>query len=122
MPSRSAEWDTFVNGFIDRTFEAQPHSGVYEGRHEFDGRLPDWSSQGLEAELTRLREERQRATAFDPDTLDDRQRFERDYLLASVDGALFLARVHGVAPYQPELLFGCAGPQRLRVAGIRPSA
>ena len=89
MPSRSAEWDTFVNGFIDRTFEAQPHSGVYEGRHEFDGRLPDWSSQGLEAELTRLREERQRATAFDPDTLDERQRFERDYLLASVDGELF---------------------------------
>ena len=90
MPAiHSADWDSFVDDFMNRTFEAQPQWGVTEGRHEFDGRLPDWSEAGLGSEVRRLHSEKERASAFDPDTLDDQQRFERDYLIASVESALF---------------------------------
>ena len=40
------EWDTFVSGFIETYFEANPLFAVYQGRHEFDGRFPDWSDSG----------------------------------------------------------------------------
>ena len=89
MPPSSPEWDAFVDGYIERTFAAQPHRGVAEGRHEFDGRLPDWSRAGLAAESARLAGERERAEAFASDSLDARQRFEREYLIAMIDGELF---------------------------------
>ncbi len=89
MATSSAEWDAFVQDYIDRTFAAQPHWGVFEGRHEFDGRLPDWSRDGLAAESARLAAERERAESFSPDGLDARQGFERDYLIAMIDGELF---------------------------------
>jgi hypothetical protein len=87
--SRSIQWASFVNEFLDRTFEAQPHWAVYQGRHEFDGRLPDWSESGLRAEVDRLRSEREHASAFDPSTLDQQQRFERDNLISAVGSELF---------------------------------
>ncbi len=59
------------------------------GRHEFDVKLPDFSRQGLDREIARLHSEREHAPAFANDTLDQRQRFERDYMLAVIDGQLF---------------------------------
>jgi hypothetical protein len=63
--------------------------GVYQGRHEFDGKLPDWSPAGMQREIDRLRAERAKSLAFDVATLDQRQRFERDYAVAVIDGRLF---------------------------------
>jgi hypothetical protein len=37
------EWPRFVSDFIETYFEANPQFAVYQGRHEFDGRLPDWT-------------------------------------------------------------------------------
>jgi hypothetical protein len=42
-----------------------------------------------------LHTERDRAAAFDDDALDDRQRFERDYLLAGIDRILFWLEAYG---------------------------
>lgn len=83
------KWDAYVNQFLTDYFTANPTSGVYQGRHEFDGKFPDWSAEGLNKEIARLKAEREKAAAFKDDQLDERQRFERDYLIAQIDKDLF---------------------------------
>ena len=87
--NRPDPWDVYVHDFIESYFIAHPDAAIAAGRHEFDGKLPDWTRAGLEQEIARLRSERERALAFDPTRLDDRRRFERDYLVAVIDGKLF---------------------------------
>jgi hypothetical protein len=87
--SASPEWDGFVEAFITETFTAKPHHGVYAGRHEFDGRLPDLSAEGLQREAARLHAARDRVRAFDATKLSREQRYEQDYVLNEIDGQLF---------------------------------
>lgn len=82
-------WDTYVEGFLQSYFVAHPDAGVLAGRHEFDGKLPDWTDAGIKKEIQRLHAERDRALGFKDAALDERQRFERDYLLARIDNDLF---------------------------------
>lgn len=88
-PAHSAERDSYINAFLESTFAANPDLAVYEGRRQFDGKLPDWSPHGIQREIDRLEVERAKAAAFDPNTLDDRQRFERAYATNVIDGRLF---------------------------------
>jgi hypothetical protein len=83
------EWDTFVSGFIETYFEANPLFAVYQGRHEFDGRFPDWSDAGLQKWARRLHQLRDSAAVFPVDSADTSRALERDYLLAVVDRDLF---------------------------------
>jgi len=85
----SAAWDRFVTDFIDAYFAANPGFAIVQGRHEFDGRLSDWSEAGLKKEIARLKAQRAAALAFDPGTLDPAQRFERDYLVSITRRDLF---------------------------------
>src|SRR6185369_16720754 len=89
QPAASGQWNAFVEAFINSYLAAHPDKAVRAGRHEYDGKFPDWSRAGLQRELARLRVQRDKALAFDPANLDDRQRFEREYLLAVVDRHLF---------------------------------
>lgn len=82
-------WDTYVEGFLQSYFAAHPNAAVAAGRHEFDGKLPDWTEAGLKKEIERLRSEREKATGFKDAQLDERQRFERDYLISTIDDELF---------------------------------
>jgi uncharacterized protein (DUF885 family) len=85
----AADWPAFVNEWIESDFKADPISGAYQGRHEFDGLFPDWSEAGLKAEAQRLKDWRARTAAFDVSKLDDAAKFEREYLLSQIDGNLF---------------------------------
>lgn len=87
--SSSQEWDSFVNDFIESYFAANPDKAVWAGRHEFDGKLPDWSPEGLKKEVERLDAQRKQALAFDATSLSAGQRFERDYIIAIIDKDLF---------------------------------
>jgi hypothetical protein len=60
----SAAWDKYVDEFIESYFVAQPGLAVWAGRHEFDGRLPDWSAAAIKREVQRLHAEHDRAAAF----------------------------------------------------------
>ena len=82
-------WDRFVLSFLAGYFESHPTFAAGAGRHEFDGRLPDWSREGIEGEIARLREERARAEAFDAGMLDEPRAFEREALLSVIDLELF---------------------------------
>src|SRR5689334_6676446 len=85
----AGSWDRFVESFLSAYFESHPTFAAGAGRHELDGRLPDWSPEGIVAEVTRLKEDRTRAEAFDPATLDDRRAFEREALISVIDSDLF---------------------------------
>lgn len=106
-PDAAARWDGFVNDFVESYFRANPHVAVYQGRHEFDGELPDWSAEGLRAQAASLHRVRDEALALDSAELDAPRRFEREYLVAVVDGELFwLERAEG--PWRNPVYYGGA--------------
>ena len=84
-----SDWNGFVSGFLETYFQANPLFAVYQGRHDFDGRFPDWSDPGLKGWVQRLHGLRDSATAFPIDSGDPTSRFERDYLVAQIDRDLF---------------------------------
>jgi hypothetical protein len=88
-PGAAAAWDRLAGDFIAGYFEAHPTFAAFAGRHEHDGRLPDWSREGLEGEARRLSAWRRRAAAFAAQDLDTGRQGDRELLLAQVDGDLF---------------------------------
>jgi len=66
-----------------------PTFAVFAGRHEFDGKLPDWSAAGIAAEITRLHAIETAVKAFDDESLDKQRRYQKSYLLARVKRDLF---------------------------------
>ncbi len=85
----TAAWDDYVTALLQSEFDANPPTAVWAGRHEFDGRLPDWSRAGIDNEIRRMHAQRERALQFDDAALDEGRRFERDYVAARLDGELF---------------------------------
>jgi uncharacterized protein (DUF885 family) len=85
----AAEWPAFVQQFVDDWLEAHPMMAFAAGRKDYAGRFPDWSAEGLAAEVTRLKSAAEGARNFDAASLTEAQRFEREYLLAVVDRNLF---------------------------------
>jgi uncharacterized protein (DUF885 family) len=80
-PSHAANaWDGYVDRFLEQHFQANPVFAVNAGRHEFDGRLPDYSADALRREVARLKQARADIDAFDTGAMTAQQRFERDYL------------------------------------------
>jgi len=82
-------WDNFSKDFIEGYFKQDPYFAVYQGRHDFDGQLPDWSEAGLKAQADFLKGALAKAEGFDAAKLSKEQLFERDYLIAVVKGKLF---------------------------------
>ncbi|HEX7784062.1 MAG TPA: DUF885 domain-containing protein [Sphingobium sp.] len=83
------QWDMFSKDFIEGYFRQDPYFAVYQGRHDFDGRLPDWSEAGLKAQEDFLKDALKKAEAFDAQNMSKEQLFERDYLIAVAKGRLF---------------------------------
>jgi uncharacterized protein (DUF885 family) len=89
LPAPSSAWSAFSQGFIDAYFRFSPSFAVSQGKHEYDGQLPDWSETGLANTAEFLRSSIAAAQAFDPKRLSKTERFERDYLIARARGDLF---------------------------------
>lgn len=87
--SSTAQWPQFLDHFQEAYFAANPPFAVFAGRHEFDGRLPDWSKAGIARQSAWLKAQRKQAQSFTDKKLDPTQRFEREYLLSRIDTDLF---------------------------------
>ena len=99
-------WAQFVDQFIEHYLEAHPTFAVNAGRHEFDGRMPDWSPAGIERDVAHLHQQRIAASTYNAAQLTPRERFERANLLARIDRDLFWLE-KAQAPYKnPEFYFG----------------
>jgi hypothetical protein len=82
-------WAQTRDAIVEEYLKAHPVFGVIQGRHEYDGILPDWSAGGIAAEIGRLRGWRDRVMKFGQDALTDNDRFERDYLAARFERDLY---------------------------------
>ena len=69
------QWREFTARFIEEYFKSQPFFAATQGRHEFDGQMPDLSAAGIAAQVQRLKNWRATAGGFDAARLDQAQRF-----------------------------------------------
>ena len=91
----SQQWKQTADGFVQSYFAAQPFFAAQQGKHEYDGKLPDVSAHGIKREIARLHDERDQLNAVDPSQLEPQERFDRAYLLNVADRDLFyLERTH----------------------------
>lgn len=88
-PAPAGRWGAFRDAFIEDWFKLDPAFAVYEGRHDFDGRLPDWGDAGLKRQAAFLHRTIDRARGFRDAALTPDERFERDYLIRIAEGKLF---------------------------------
>ena len=106
----SSQWQVAVDGFITGYFQHNPTQAANAGKHEFDGALPDYSAAGLKANIDWLHQQRNIAAGFSNDYLDAVQRFQRDYLIAIIDGQLFWLEESGFPNSNPGFYAGDLSP------------
>jgi hypothetical protein len=106
----SAALSSAVDAFIQGAFERNPVFAANAGKHEFDGKLPDYSPEGLKATIAWLHGERDKFAGFTDDKLDETGRFQRDYALAVIDGQLFWLEDSGFAYSNPAFYTGDMSP------------
>ena len=111
----NAAFDAAIDGFIDGYFEHNPVFAANAGKHEYDGKLPDYSPAGLKASADWLHAQRDRLAAFGDSAsgnggLDAQHRFRRDYALAVIDGQLFWLEDSGFAWGNPAFYTGDLSP------------
>ena len=106
----NSPWQQAVDAFIVGWFERNPAQAAIAGKHEFDGRLPDWSPEGIKSNIAWLHGERDRMVGFSDDQLDSVQRFQRDYALAVIDGQLFWLEESGFPNSNPAFYAGDLSP------------
>lgn len=86
---KSSVWGAYLSGFLDGYFPINPTFAVYQGKHEFDGQLPDWSEAGLAQMIAFRKSAIANAQAIDPADMSAAEQFERDYLVSVMEGELF---------------------------------
>ena len=99
-------WDKFVIHHIEARVDAHPQWAVFQGRHEYDGQLPDWSRAGIEKEIARLHQAREEALAFTDDQMGAEQLYQREYLVSRIDQDLFWMEKARYPFRNPEYYFG----------------
>lgn len=106
----NATWQPAVDAFITGAFEHFPTFAAGAGKHAYDGKLPDYSPEGLKATTDWLQAQRGTIAAFGDDILDASQRYQRDYVLAVIDGQLFWLQDSGFANSNPAFYGGDLSP------------
>jgi uncharacterized protein (DUF885 family) len=82
-------WGNYMEKFLDGYFPINPSFAIYQGRHELDGKLADFSEDGLKAMIDYRKKAITDAQAIDESKLSDAQKFERQYLLNTMQSELF---------------------------------
>ncbi len=106
----AAAWDSAISAFIDGYFQRNPAQAANAGKHEYDGKLPDWSAAGLQSNIQWLHQQRDAISAFADDKLDATQKFQRDYAVAVIDGQLFWLEDSGFTSTNPGFYAGDLSP------------
>ena len=109
--SSASAWERFTDEFIERYFEAAPTAGVWAGRHEYDGMLPEVTAEAFERRGALLRDYAARAREeFPADSLSDSENLERENLIAAIDGMLFGVEVAQYHRQNPAWYAGTISP------------
>lgn len=86
-------WKDISQQFVEDYYHSHPSFAAFQGRHQYDGILPDWSQEGIAQEVMRLKSWKLRLAAFNISAAraqsDPVVDFERKYLLAKIEQDLF---------------------------------
>jgi uncharacterized protein (DUF885 family) len=88
-PSGATRWDALSARWLELSFARDPGFAGQQGRHERDGEIIDLRREAIGAWVAQLHALRAEVEAFPERELDEARRFERDHLLAILDGELF---------------------------------
>ncbi len=103
-------WDTFAAEFIETYLQSHPAFAANAGRHEFDGKLPDWSTAGLKQQKQWLETEQRLAGKYPAAQLTADQAFEQRYLLKTIATDLFWLRSAQAPSKNPMFYSGALDP------------
>ncbi len=107
--AQAETWAKFVTRQIEAHIKAHPQWAVTQGRHEYDGQLPDWSRAAIEKEIARLHQVRDEAMAYADDQMSSDQLYQREYLVSRVDQDLFWMEKAQLPFRSPQFYFGWMG-------------
>ena len=62
--ANAVQWPAVRDEIVEGYLKSHPNFAVVQGRHEYDGQLPDWSAEGIAAETKCLHAAKDRLTAF----------------------------------------------------------
>ncbi len=99
-----------IDAFVDGYFQRFPTFAANAGKHEFDGKLPDYSPAALTATIDWLHQQRNAIATFADGSLEPTQRYQRDYALAVIDGQLFWLEDSGFPTHNPAFYTGDLSP------------
>jgi hypothetical protein len=102
----NGHWHDLVTDYVESYLRHHPAFAAAQGRHEFDGQLPDWSEVGLRAEESRIERFRHRVEQFPIDQLSAAERFEREHLLTRMDRDIFWTRIAAAPFHNPAFYLG----------------
>jgi uncharacterized protein (DUF885 family) len=88
-PVAARDLDGLMRDFIAGHYQRVPTAAVNSGLHEYDGRLPDFSPEGIRERVAWLVEMRRRTAAIDAAQLDVKERLYHGYLAVEIDTQLF---------------------------------
>lgn len=108
--AESESWDVFMPDFLGAYFELNPTFAISQGKHEFDGQLPDFSEAGIQAQIDLRRDMIERAEAIDPAGLSEADAFERQYFINTMQGELFWLVEADMPHLNPDFYLGPLGP------------
>jgi uncharacterized protein (DUF885 family) len=85
----SARFDRLIDRLLDEWLAHYPTLGRESGLHDYDGKVADYSAQGIDAEIGWLKKAREALAAVDPAALSLDQALDRGILLGQIDMELF---------------------------------
>src|SRR5688572_15254721 len=71
----AARWDALSDRYLERALVFDPGFAVYQGRHERDGEIIDFSEASVAARARELTQFRKEAEAIPDGALDEARRF-----------------------------------------------
>jgi uncharacterized protein (DUF885 family) len=90
--SGDATYDKLAAEAIDASLVWRPLDATGAGLHDYDGQLPDYSNGAIAAGIARLEACHAKLEALDPRALSDRNRYDRQIILAGLHRDLFWLR------------------------------
>ena len=83
-----AEFDGFVDQFLDGWYAFRPVEATRAGLHAHDGSWSGFTRESIEAEVVRLKGAHERLKAMTPAGLDTARVVDREILLSRIQGAV----------------------------------
>ena len=82
--TEASRFATLSEDFLSAFYEAHPHSAAALGLHQYDGRLPDWRPEAIQARLTDLRSFQEELAQICPQQLDEETQSDYELLYRAI--------------------------------------